>query len=231
MSAGKKIKNFLSNFWYYHKWKVIVIFFFVVVIGVCMTQMFTKDEYDVSVMYAGPDYIEENDHHSITGAFELILPSDYDNNGEKKANLIDMLIMSDEQIKERDDKAKEEDVAFYYDIKGRNSQLMQISTYISSGETIICILDDYVYEKLKEEGAFCTLESVLGYKPEGAYDEYSLTFGETEFYKCYSALSNIGENTRLCIVKMPYTFTTKQQKIAYEAHLDYFKEIVEFEVG
>ena len=108
---------------------------------------------------------------------------------------------------------------------------MQISTYISSGEAIICVLDDYVYEKLKEEGAFCSLEDVLGYKPEGAYDEYSLTFGETKFYKSYSALSNMGENTRLCIVKMPYTFTTKQQKNAYECHLEYFRKIVEFEIG
>ena len=231
MSIGKKIKSFLSNFWYYHKWKVIVVLFFAVVIGVCMTQMLTKDEYDVSIMYAGPDYIEENDHHSIMGVFEQILPADYDKNGEKKANLIDMLIMSDEQIKERDDKAKEEDVLFYYDVKDRNSQLMQISTYISSGETIICILDDYVYEMLKEEGAFCTLESVLGYKPESAHDEYSVTLGDTDLYKSYSVLSKVGENTRLCIVKMPYTFTSKSQKQSYEWHLEYFKKIVEFKLG
>ena len=41
-----------ENFWYYHKWKVIIAVFFVVVFIVCSLQMCSRDEQDITVMYA-----------------------------------------------------------------------------------------------------------------------------------------------------------------------------------
>ena len=231
MSSFEKISKFWQNFWYHNKWKVIVTLFFIVVFGVCITQMFTKEKYDVSILYAGPEYIEENSHRTAADLLANVLGDDYDENGKKNAQLIDIVILSDEQIKEREEAAKEQDIAFYYDKGSRNSSLMQISTYISSGETIVCLLDEYVYKKLLEEGAFRTVESVLGYAPDNLNDPYSVLLGDTDLYKAYSALSVIPADTHVCIIKMPYSFGSERQEKIYENHISFFKNLLEFELS
>ena len=44
--------KWLDNFWYHHKWKVIIIAFFAIVIAVGVVQMVNKEECDVEVTVA-----------------------------------------------------------------------------------------------------------------------------------------------------------------------------------
>ena len=43
-----------DNFWFYNKWKIIITAFAVIVLGVCIWQSCTKENYDATLMYAGP---------------------------------------------------------------------------------------------------------------------------------------------------------------------------------
>ena len=57
----------LENFWYYHKWKVIIILFFSIVFAVGIMQMVNKEDPDASVVIAAPmdfyaEYIDLKRH-------------------------------------------------------------------------------------------------------------------------------------------------------------------------
>ena len=225
-----KFKAKIANFWYYHKWKVIIGSFLSIFLGLCIVQLFQKEEYDVRFVYCGPQYLAEEDSQAMMTAFERLMAKDYDGDGEKNALLIDVIVMSDEQIVERREEAKKNDVAFMYDVSSRNSLLMRVSSYLSTGEALIGLFDNYVYQGLKEEGAFVPLADVLGYTPEYAIDEYSVYFKDTDFAKSQGAFSALPEDTILCIKTIPLLYKTDTQKRVYNDHLDYFRRIFEFRV-
>ena len=49
----------VGNFWYHHKWKVIIIGFFTFVILTASIQFFSRQNPDVNLMYSGPDYMPQ----------------------------------------------------------------------------------------------------------------------------------------------------------------------------
>ena len=52
LTSSNKFLTWLSNFWYYNKWKVIVITFFAVVVIVGVVQMVGKTDPDIDVTVA-----------------------------------------------------------------------------------------------------------------------------------------------------------------------------------
>ena len=225
----KKAGAALSNYWYHYKWVTIITAFFVVVIGICVFQMAGEEPIDISAVYAGPEYLSEEAHHEIELSLEQIMPKDYDKDGKKSVQLIDLLILSDEQIKERDEQAKKEDKAFIYDPTSRNSVMMSLGTYLSTGEAVLCFLDPYVYSQLEEKDAFVPLTELLGYKPENAYDDYAVHISDVGSYKYYSALSYLPDDTLVCVKTRSYLYTTEEQIAYYERHLDYLRRLITLE--
>lgn len=225
----RRIGAALSNYWYHYKWVTIITAFFVVVIGICIFQMAGEDPIDISAVYAGPEYLSEDAHHELNLSLEQIMSKDYDNDGKKNVQLIDLLILSDEQIKERDEQAREEDKAFIYDPSSRNSVMMSLGTYLSTGEAVLCFLDPYVYESFAEKDAFVPLTELLGYRPEGAYDDFAVRLSDVGAYKYYSALSYLPDDTLVCLKTRSYMYTTDEQIAYYERHIDYFKRL--FTIG
>lgn len=223
---AKKLGKWFSNLWYHRKWTIIISVFLITILTLCIVQLVQKEEYDYRLIYAGPEYIEENAHREMTAAIEAI-----SRQSEKNAGLIDVIIMSDEEIKARGEKAKEEDRAFFYDVSSRNTTIMQINTYLSTGEGIICFLDGYIYESLKEQNAFVPLSEILGDSVDNAFDEFSIQFKDLDFVKAYSVFSALPKDTHLCIRKMPVGFTSKGQKQAYKEHTELFGKLVSFGIN
>ena len=92
----KKAKIWLENFWYHYKWPVIIGAFFVTVFAICITQMVTREHYDMYVRYVGDAVITDtqyNDIHSSLGKMN------YDSNGDGKTevNFAQVAYVSDDK--------------------------------------------------------------------------------------------------------------------------------------
>ena len=91
--------KWLDNFWYHQKWIVIIVAFFAVTITICTVQMVTKVDDDVCILYAGPCEFSPNQTREIQSAFRSVM-EDYNGDGEKQVEFVNLLLMTDEQLEE-----------------------------------------------------------------------------------------------------------------------------------
>ena len=94
-----KVSPKLENFWYHYKWHTIVGIFIVIVAAILITQLFTKTEYDVNIIYAGEKAIATTslsgdgvtELSTITRALEMA-GEDYNNDKKVRFNLHNLQI-------------------------------------------------------------------------------------------------------------------------------------------
>lgn len=198
----KKFLKWLDNFWYHYKWVTIVSVFVAVVVIIGVVQISGREESDVKLAFFGPAVIAGEQQHNIEAAFEQIMSSDYNNDGKKNIALTSFAYYDDEQYKEKQKEALENDMLFVYDPSTRNDTITQFNALIGTGDTLICLLDEYIYNELSGRGAFETLENLLGYEPELARDDYSVYLKDTDFGKYYNAFDILPDDTILCMCKI-----------------------------
>lgn len=217
-----KFVKWLDNYWYHYKWVTIVCLFVALLVVITTVQLVNKEEKDIGIVYLGPSAISGEQASEIEFAFEQIMSSDYNGDGTKSAQLTFFNYYTDEQYEEKVEQAKKDETFFSYDLSTRNETLRQLNTLMSTGETVICLLDESVYQTLVEQDAFVSLQSVLGYSPEFALDEFSVRIGDTDFGKYYTAFDCIDPDTRLCICDYPQN-TYFMNKKAIEKTYSYNK--------
>lgn len=227
----EKIKKWFSNYWYHYKWPTIVIAFFAAVLIMGIYQMATKDTYDINVLYSGPAILNKDQTSGIENAFASILPKDYNKDEEKSVLINRFTILSEEQLAEKEEQAKAENDSVYYDPTSRSDTISQITTLFATGETSICLMDAYVYSIYLREGAFVTLEEVLGEVPEYARDDYSVYLADTPFGKYFDNLQALPADTILCFRKEAvFAGGSKSKSNAqYEFDKSVFRAVFEFE--
>ena len=238
---GTKAFKKLDNFWYHHKWKVIIISFFVIVALICTLQMCERENSDIYIMYAGPYKFGQTDARSFKQAMSAVV---HDNNGDGlgKAELVDLYILSDEQIEgKKAELGANEDVdgviVVNYEMFASNYEAFE--QHMWAGDTVICLLDPHLYESVYVEGddgekisGFVKLSDVLGYTPEKAYDEYSIRIKDTPLGEYFTILQNLDDDTLLCVREMSSMSSLWNQKRTKEYHaycLDVFRAIFAFE--
>lgn len=229
-----KVKKWLENYWYHYKWTTIVAVFLILVIGIGTFQMCTKEEYDIDILYTGPAILNEEQKRALATAFESVIPDEYDGDGGKTVMINDITILSDEQIGEKEAEAKAENDSLYYDYNSRDDAISQVRTLIMTGETVICLMDDFMYQKYKSQNAFVPLTEVLGSKPEYAVDEYSVHLKDTPFGQYFTACEALPDDTLLCVRKasvMAGGAAKEEADQHYRLCLDTFKAIFTFSVG
>ncbi|MBO5010384.1 MAG: hypothetical protein J6D20_06815 [Clostridia bacterium] len=102
-----KVSPKLENFWYHYKWHTIVGIFIVIAAAILVTQLFTKTEYDVNIIYAGEKAIATTslsgdgvtELSTITRALEMA-GEDYNNDKKVRFNLHNLCIMSSDEYQE-----------------------------------------------------------------------------------------------------------------------------------
>lgn len=227
----EKFKKWFDNYWYHYKWHTIVVIFFMTVAIIGITQMASKESYDCNLLYAGPAILNKDQTGGIEAAFSAVMPSDHNEDGKKTVFINRFTILSDEQIKKKQEEAEAENDALYYDPTQRTNVLSQIGTIFSVGEASICLVDEYVYNIYRSQDAFLPLEELLGYKPEYARDNASVYLKDTPFAEYFDALDVLPEDTILCIRKSA-VFSDKSKKKANEQYAfeqELFRAIIEFE--
>lgn len=226
----KKILKWLENYWYHYKWPTIIITAFAAIIVFCVLNTGGGIEDDIHVVYSGPDVLTDIQLERMEKSFADLLSEDHNGDGKKSVNIVNVTIMSDEQLEAAEEEAKAQGQTVIYDPTLRTKALAQLKSLMSTGAVIICLLDPYVYENC-EEGTFISLESVLGEKPENAYDDYSIKFSQTGLKGAYDSFLVISDDVLLCIRNdVVITTNNKHFQEEYAWHKDYFADVMKFSV-
>lgn len=226
----KKILKWLDNYWYHYKWQTIIGVFFAVVIVIFTTQFITKEEYDYSVIYAGPGVPTANQTREMEKAFSSVLEKDLNGDGKKNATLLEFYLLTEEQkdIKQQEADAKGEILAVNWG-EMQNTR-NNFTTHVFTGESMICLLDPEWYEMLREQDAFLELSEITGELPDCAQDGYSLRLCDTPFAQYYTVFSILPSDTLLCF-RRPSTASlmgSSSQNEKYAGNKEIFRAILEW---
>ncbi len=224
--------NKLANFWYHNKVWIVISAFFIIVIGIAVAQYTTRNNPDVTLLYAGPDYITANDARDFCGAIESILP-DYNEDGKIYSDINAYVFMTNEQLAEAKAKAEEVGVNFDFDVSANINNDRMFSVDVFSGKWGLCFLAEGQYENVKGMEAFVPLSELLDEVPDYAVDEYGIRLGDTKFYKFFDNAKAMPEDVIIAMRRITvvgeFTAGKSAQEKYYKANCDLLKRIVEFE--
>ena len=194
-----KIGKWFDNFWYHYKWETIIILFVLIVLAVVIPQSLTRTKYDTSVLFCGPEFVDADENAAIESAFRQIM-QDYDNDGKKELQLINITAFTTEQANELVKTGSYTMSVLSPYLQSNVSD--SFSTQIFAGEASVCLLDPYWYSVVREEDGFVPLSEILGYTPEKAIDEYSIYLKDTDFGSFFTAFDCLPDDTVLCMRRM-----------------------------
>ncbi len=181
----------LENFWFYHKWKVLIAAFALFVIVYFAVQMATQNPPDTTVLLGGPYYPSIDARGKMYEAFAAVLPEDFDGDGEKEVEIVHYEIYSEEQFKAIQAPDKNSML--------NSDNLKNFNSVIQIGEISVCIVDRWLYDDMKEAGAVRALSDIFGGEVDGAIDEYGIDFKSTAFAKSFECFDTLPDSTVLCI--------------------------------
>ncbi len=223
-----KITSWLDNFWYHYKWHTIVSVFLIIVFGVCIGQMQSKEKVDAYVMYAGPTAFLAADIYDLQDAFEAVMP-DLNGDGKKVVQFIDVTVLTDAQIKANMDKAEKEGVEYKPDMKYIADARQKFKLQLAAGDAYLLLLDPQMYAEDYGIGMYEKL-SDIGIESEYANDDSSIRFKETDFGSYMPIFDKLPDDTLLCFRRMNVTSKGrgKKEQAKYDNQLELLKEVISF---
>ena len=224
----------LDNFWYHHKWKVIIITFFLIVAVVGIVQLVNKEDYDIEVTVATHTIFYTENVNSLEGTLVSLMPEDINGDGKKNVQLNLYKIYSEEELKAANEAQTDENdnPIIYADPAYNKEQISQFNSYIMTGECTVMILSEYLYYDLvgrrAEDVLLKPMSEIYGDDlPEGTMsDGYGIRLSKTGAYEL-DALAWIPDDAVICIMR-PFAFNKGTNEAKYEKSVEYFKSIVEF---
>ncbi len=242
--------KWIENYWYHYKWHTIIGAFFLVLGIVLVVQLIDREKYDIMIVYSGDYMISSGTEDSvllsdfpstlenISKAFEELMEDDYNGDGKKNAITHGEYLLSPKRQEELRQAAEDKSIetnqqwSSGYDSGDHDSARENVSVLITTGEAIICLMDTYSYETFGDEGVFARLEDVLGYTPENALDDFGVYLKDTDFGRYFEdAFAPLPDDTVLCIRKKAQVGVGRGFDDVYDAHVDLFCKIFEFEIS
>ena len=220
--------TWLENFWYHYKWHTIIIGIAVIILSVCLWQTASTEKHDTVIVYAGPMCLSTGEIRQLEEVLSGVLPSDRDGNGEKNASMSMYQIYSEEQIKELAAETDELGASVSVDITRNSNQYETYSKYMMTGESSVCFVDPWLYEKIPEEYLY-PMSKLFGDKmPKGAIDGYGVRLGDTDLYKDYGIVRGLPADTIICL-RAPYEGLGHSVDDAkYQFEMETFKAFVSY---
>ncbi len=234
---GRFLK-WLDNFWYHHKWTVIISAFFLTVFLVCFVQCMQTVETDIPVVFAG-GYVRQEGTDEYTWSsserslIEDILQNLFEKNGGyegKKVGFLTYSVYTEEELRA---KATDEDGNFsqyaFTSAKQNNlNELDTFSNYRMTGECSVWFVSPYVYDEKKISETSVPLTELFETLPESAYDAYAIRLGDTAFYRYYDVFQRMPADT-LIVLSRGWVFGASSDSQTYENYRTLYRAIVEFE--
>ena len=221
----------VENFFYHYKWHTIAALFILIISIVIGLQMCSKDDYDAYILYAGGYSISRKadsdvaEYVKITSALERVT-EDFDNNGEKKATLLDLYAPTpEEQLEEGKDSLT-------------NFTLENFSTLeyelFSGSDYYVCFLSEYNYNKYKVWDGVSIFTPLAPYAHGNEsleyYDECAVYLSSTEFYKL-EGVSSLPPDTLVCLRALSSVasfFDKRDNKKMFERGEDLIENILSY---
>ncbi len=201
----------LDNYWYHYKWPTIIGAFFLAVVIVCTVQACTKDDYDLTVVYAGREALTSTEKENIRAAIMAAAP-DTDKKEKLSVGFNAYNILSKEQITEMRGQTDADGNPVFVDNSFYTSEFDTYSDYINTGDCAILLLEAWEFEALASAQRLMPISEVLGYTPEGAVSDYGVKLGDTKLYAEYDVMKVLPEDTVICLMKPLVWGRTKNEK-------------------
>lgn len=235
LSVKSPFLSWLDNFWYHHKWKVIIVAFFLTVAIVGIVQMLGKEECDASITVATHTIYYRENVDALEQALVSLMPSDRTGDGKKLLQLDTYKIYSEDEMKAVNE--AETDIngypIIYADESYNKSQLQDYNSSIMSGECTVMFISEYLYSELVDRRADDVLlkpmsEIFDGELPSGVMpDGYGIKLSETRAYSYFEAFQALPSDTVVCIMR-PFAFGASSNTERYDFAVQYFKNIINF---
>ena len=197
--------RFWANLWFNHKWKILIISFFLIVLLVTVPQCILKEKDDLKVSYFGPVYITGTLHSEMQKAIQSVV-EDYNGDGELRLNFTTVTYQGKSGISDT-----KENESIFGAVLSKQANLEAhkgITSQINSGHVSFYIMSKEVFDEFK--GYMLSVKDILGNDyviDEGMiYNGKGLEISKTNFAKVYTGLSSIlTENTVICVEKNALT--------------------------
>ncbi len=219
----------LENFWYYHKWKILIVAFFALVLGICIGQMAGREEVDDTVVVAVPMSLYAEQIEGVDEVLTSLMPA-----GEKGSkNLVLQIypIYSEAELKEVNEQETDEEGHYVIRVlqSYNTSKIEEYHDYINTGASSLLILSPYLYDPQAEYDRLLPLSQVFGDKlPAGALaDGYGVRLGDTYAYSYFEALQALPPDTVICLRRQP-VFGLASKDAQYERTKELFRSLVTF---
>ncbi len=230
LTASSPILSKISNFWYYHKWKVIIISFFAVVLAVGIFQMATREEADTSIIIAVPKHLDGEQAAEIDSTLTALLPAGK-NDTALSLDVYNYAIYSEEEMDEANRTETNSEGEYLLQVSGQynTSQMEAYTGYMQTGECSVLIVSEYLYIKLRASDRVLPLDKVFEDKmPRGAMsDGYGVRLGDTELYEFSESMQVLPEDSVVCILRS-YIMGASSKEENYNTSKEFFKNIVTF---
>ena len=233
LTSSNKFLTWFSNFWYYHKWKVIVIAFFLVVVVVGVVQMLNKTDPDIEITVATHMIFDQENVDALDTTFNALLSSDLNGDGKKSVQFNHYKIYSESEMQAANEAETDAngDPIIYADESNNKAQIEQFNNYIATGQGSIMIVSEFLYNDLvkRNKELVTPISEIYGDKlPEGVTsDGYGIWLKDTGAYKNLDALKALPEDSIICIIR-PMLLNGERGNEKHQAAVEYFKTIVEF---
>ncbi len=222
----------LDNFWYHYKWTVLVVAFFVVVGVICLVQLIGRPKYDTSIVVATHYRMSGTEYTDFEAALENILPSDFDENGEKSINVVVYQYYSEKEIAAEEERLEAESDRFAINPQYNKSEYDAFNSYTLTGETSVYIVSPALYKRLSEGERLLPLSELYpdGKLPQGARsDGMGIDLKDTDLYRFNPAFSVLPDTAVLCLHRPTIGGNSRNKKV-YEQEKTFFRALADFAV-
>ena len=214
--------SFFSNFWYHHKWKVIIgaAFAFILITGI--SQYAAHSDPDITMLYAGTKYITATQNQKLTDIFET-MTEDRNGDGKTYVQLNDVVFYTEDQLADYIVWCQENGEDMTVD-RMANKQASDRYFQQVWADPLICIFSEGQYREVAMSGGFVKLSDLFADDPDAltqlgdaVADEYGVRFWETKFCKFYDAAQIFPRDALIAVRTVPTMSALTGRKKAEEA--------------
>lgn len=201
LTESSRALRWLDNFWYHHKWGVIVTLFFAVILIVGIVQICDRESYDMQVSVAVPYTMKAQEKEDFVDLLAQFC-RDYNEDGKTLVFAQTNQVYSAEEYESEKAYWEEQSEQFYIDSAYNSSQLENFEQYIMQGECTLMFLSPYVYSLKKESDHLLPLVELYGDAalPSGATEDgLGIRLAETDFYRYNPAAHALPADTIICL--------------------------------
>lgn len=217
-----KLKLWLGHY----KWYILIALFFVIFITVMTVQTCSRDEHDISIMYAGPAVIADSQNAAIETALGK-LAKDTDGDGKTEALFYDLIIMDRNELTAAYDKGHSTS-SINEDTVQQAKDAFQLN--LLSDDHFVLMLSPERYALMVENGALEKLDDI-GITSGARYSEYAVRLKDLDFARFYTAFSVLPDDTLVCFKHISEVNADKKKVLERrQDSIEFLKALAEYKL-